>query len=121
MTETATDQPLGALEIVHLFHGAMPTGVSVSPTRAGSSSTSLKWGDEVPATVVELRDGQEMPPTPTRRGTTPVRRRRRGRVRLGAEHRGGPGRPALGAGHRQPDVPAHEAGRPQAGPDRPGH
>ncbi|MFD2767983.1 major royal jelly family protein [Micromonospora eburnea] len=50
----------GDLELVHAFTGPMPTGVSVSHT--GRIFVNFpKWGDEVPATVVELRDGAEVP------------------------------------------------------------
>ncbi|MGY2079545.1 L-dopachrome tautomerase-related protein [Modestobacter sp. SYSU DS0657] len=64
MTETSTvgdlqaDRPLGELEVVHAFtDGPMPTGVSVS--HAGRVFVNFpKWGDEVPATVAEIRDGQ---------------------------------------------------------------
>ncbi|GAB2963252.1 L-dopachrome tautomerase-related protein [Micromonospora polyrhachis] len=58
-TGPATDEPVGSLELVHAFDGAMPTGVSVSHT--GRIFVNFpKWGDEVPATVVELRDGREI-------------------------------------------------------------
>ncbi len=52
------DQAVGHLETVHAFDdGPMPTGVSVS--RSGRIFVNFpKWGDEVPATVVELRDGR---------------------------------------------------------------
>ena len=55
------DEPLGELELVHEFtEGPMPTGVSVSHT--GRIFVNFpKWGDEVPATVVELRDGVAVP------------------------------------------------------------
>ena len=54
------DQPVGELELVHTFTGPMPTGVSVSHT--GRIFVNFpKWGDEVPATVVELRNGTEVP------------------------------------------------------------
>ncbi|NQX06540.1 gluconolaconase [Rathayibacter sp. VKM Ac-2856] len=55
------DEPLGSLEVVHEFaDGPMPTGVSVSHT--GRIFVNFpKWGDEVPATVVELRDGVAVP------------------------------------------------------------
>ena len=54
------DQPVGELELVHTFTGPMPTGVSVSHT--GRIFVDFpKWGDEVPATVVELRNGREVP------------------------------------------------------------
>jgi sugar lactone lactonase YvrE len=60
MTATATDRPLGTLEIVHLFHGAMPTGVSVS--RTGRIFVNFpRWGDDVEFTVAEIRDGQLVP------------------------------------------------------------
>ncbi|PSK62294.1 hypothetical protein B0E53_05807 [Micromonospora sp. MH33] len=54
------DEPVGELELVHTFTGPMPTGVSVSHT--GRVFVNFpKWGDQVPATVVELRDGREVP------------------------------------------------------------
>ncbi|MGY0003198.1 L-dopachrome tautomerase-related protein [Micromonospora sp. I033] len=54
------DEPVGDLELVHTFTGPMPTGVSVSHT--GRVFVNFPhWGDEVPATVVELRDGREVP------------------------------------------------------------
>ena len=57
MTVLATDQPLGALEVVHLFHGAMPTGVSVS--HSGRIFVNFpRWGDDVKFTVAEIRDGE---------------------------------------------------------------
>src|ERR1700722_4228477 len=57
MTRTATDQPLGELEIVHLFHDAMPTGVSVS--RTGRIFVNFpRGGDDVEFTVAEIRDGE---------------------------------------------------------------
>ncbi|WP_233495610.1 major royal jelly family protein [Geodermatophilus sp. TF02-6] len=53
----ATDEPLGELEVVHLFDGAMPTGVSVSHT--GRVFVCYpKWGDDVGFTVGEIRDGE---------------------------------------------------------------
>ncbi|MEV0881534.1 L-dopachrome tautomerase-related protein [Micromonospora echinofusca] len=60
MTGPVSDEPVGALEVVHTFTGPMPTGVSVSHT--GRVFVNFpKWGDEVPATVVELRAGTEVP------------------------------------------------------------
>src|SRR6202012_1942024 len=57
MTRTATDQSLGELEIVHLFHGAMPTGGSVS--RTGRIFVNFpRWGDDMKFTVAEIRDGE---------------------------------------------------------------
>lgn len=53
------DEPFGPLETVHEFHGAMPTGVTVSHT--GRIFVCYpKWGDDVSFTVTELRDGQEV-------------------------------------------------------------
>jgi sugar lactone lactonase YvrE len=55
-----TDEPVGALETVATFTGPMPTGVTVSQT--GRIFVNFpQWGDEVPATVTELRDGQPVP------------------------------------------------------------
>ncbi|PZV96458.1 Sugar lactone lactonase YvrE [Micromonospora phaseoli] len=60
MSEQLSDEPVGELELVHAFTGPMPTGVSVSHT--GRIFVNFpRWGDEVPATVVELRDGAEVP------------------------------------------------------------
>jgi len=61
---TKTDEVLGVLETVATFDDAMPTGVTVS--HAGRIFVNFpRWGDEVPATVVELRhgarDGSSMP------------------------------------------------------------
>ena len=61
--------PAGALEVVHTFTGPMPTGVTVSH-RGRIFVNFPKWGDEVPATVVELRDGAEVP-FPDRRWNSP--------------------------------------------------
>jgi sugar lactone lactonase YvrE len=59
-TDLARDEPVGELELVHAFAGPMPTGVSVSPS--GRIFVNFpQWGDDPPATVVELRDGQEVP------------------------------------------------------------
>jgi len=56
-----TDAPRGVLEVVHRFDdGPMPTGVSVS--HGGRIFVNFpRWGDEVPATVVEIVDGQVVP------------------------------------------------------------
>ena len=58
---SSVDQPVGRLEVVHAFEsGPMPTGVSVS--REGRIFVNFpKWGDEVPATVIELVDGVPTP------------------------------------------------------------
>ena len=57
----AVDEPFGAIKLVHTFDaGPMPTGVSVSHT--GRIFVNFpKWGDEVPATVVELKAGHPTP------------------------------------------------------------
>jgi sugar lactone lactonase YvrE len=54
------DERLGSLEVVHLFDGAMPTGVTVS--HGGRVFVCYpRWGDDVGFTVGELRDGSEVP------------------------------------------------------------
>jgi sugar lactone lactonase YvrE len=51
------DEPLGTLEPVAYFNGAMPTGVTVS--HQGRIFINFpRWGDEVPFTVSEIRDGE---------------------------------------------------------------
>ncbi|MEU2615607.1 L-dopachrome tautomerase-related protein [Micromonospora sp. NPDC007271] len=60
MTALSGDEPVGQLELVHAFTGPMPTGVTVSHT--GRIFVNFpKWGDDVRATVVELREGHEVP------------------------------------------------------------
>jgi hypothetical protein len=55
--ELPADEPLGALELVAYFNGAMPTGVTVS--HQGRIFVNFpRWGDEVPFTVSEIRDGE---------------------------------------------------------------
>jgi sugar lactone lactonase YvrE len=58
---TPEDEPVGRLKVVHTFDdGPMPTGVSVS--HQGRVFINFpKWGDEVPATVVELVHGVPKP------------------------------------------------------------
>jgi len=57
--EPPRDAAIGELEVVHLFYDAMPTGVTVS--RGGRTFVNYpRWGDEVPFTVGELRDGEEV-------------------------------------------------------------
>jgi sugar lactone lactonase YvrE len=52
-----TDEPLGALEPVAYFNGAMPTGVTVS--HKGRIFVNFpKWGDDVSFTVTEIREGE---------------------------------------------------------------
>jgi sugar lactone lactonase YvrE len=68
-TDLPTDETVGTLELVHAFTGAMPTGVTVS--HAGRIFVNFpKWGDDVRATVVELREDQEVP-YPDERWNTP--------------------------------------------------
>jgi sugar lactone lactonase YvrE len=51
------DEPLGELEPVAYFNGAMPTGVTVS--QQGRIFVNFpRWGDKVPFTVYEIRDGE---------------------------------------------------------------
>lgn len=48
------------VEPVHAFTGAMPTGVTVTPT--GRTFVNFpRWGDDVPYTVAELVDGRLVP------------------------------------------------------------
>jgi sugar lactone lactonase YvrE len=55
--ELPVDEPLGSLEPVAYFNGAMPTGVTVS--HQGRIFVNFpKWGDEVPFTVAEIRNGE---------------------------------------------------------------
>ncbi len=50
------DKSIGQLQQVFAFHDAMPTGVTVSET--GRIFVNFpRWGDEVPFTVAEIRDG----------------------------------------------------------------
>lgn len=54
------DEPLGALEPVAYFNGAMPTGVTVS--QKGRIFINFpKWGDDVSFTVAEIPDGKAVP------------------------------------------------------------
>jgi len=51
------EEPLGILEPVAYFNGAMPTGVTVSDQ--GRIFVNFpKWGDEVPFSVAEISDGK---------------------------------------------------------------
>lgn len=54
------DEPVGALEPVAYFNGAMPTGVTVSH-RGRIFVNFPKWSEEVAFTVAELRDGELVP------------------------------------------------------------
>jgi sugar lactone lactonase YvrE len=52
-----SEEPLGMLEPVAYFNGAMPTGVTVS--QKGRIFVNFpKWGDEVPFMVAEVKDGK---------------------------------------------------------------
>lgn len=54
------ERAFGKLEQVHAFHDAMPTGVTVTET--GRIFVNYpRWGDKVPFTVGELRDGEVRP------------------------------------------------------------
>ncbi|WP_122663242.1 L-dopachrome tautomerase-related protein [Pseudomonas viridiflava] len=51
------DAAIGQLQQVFAFHDAMPTGVTVSET--GRIFVNFpRWGDDVPFTVAEIRDGK---------------------------------------------------------------
>src|SRR5205823_9609394 len=57
--ELPADEPLGVLEPVAYFNDAMPTGVTVS--YQGRIFVNFpRWGDDVPFTVSEIRDGEEV-------------------------------------------------------------
>lgn len=59
LTELATDRVCGALEPVAQFHGAMPTGATVS--QSGRIFICYpKWGDDVKFTVAEVRNGEPL-------------------------------------------------------------
>jgi len=54
------EKPIGVLDQVFAFHEAMPTGVTVSET--GRIFVNFpRWGDAVPFTVGEIRDGTVQP------------------------------------------------------------
>src|SRR5215213_580187 len=51
------EEPLGVLEPVAYFNGAMPTGVTVS--QQGRIFVNFpKWGDDVQFTVAEIKNGK---------------------------------------------------------------
>jgi sugar lactone lactonase YvrE len=67
-----SEEPLGTLEPVAFFDGAMPTGVTVS--RKGRIFVNFpKWGDQVLFTVAEARDGKPVayPPDEAMNQTDP--------------------------------------------------
>lgn len=58
--DVATDRPVGQIETVARFDGAMPTGVTVS--RNGRIFVNFpKWGDKVDFTVAEVKQGRAVP------------------------------------------------------------
>jgi sugar lactone lactonase YvrE len=56
-TKLGTDQTIGQIEPVFEFRDAMPTGVSVS-AEGRIFINFPRWGDNVPFTVGEIRDGK---------------------------------------------------------------
>jgi len=57
VNQLPADEPVGELEPVAYFNGAMPTGVTVS--HQGRIFVNFpKWGDGVAFSVAEIRDGQ---------------------------------------------------------------
>lgn len=59
-TSAAAEKPVGVIDQVFAFHGAMPTGVTVSET--GRIFVNFpRWGDTVPFTVGEIRNGTVEP------------------------------------------------------------
>ena len=56
--ELPADEPIGALEPVAYFDGAMPTGVTISQKQGRIFVNFPRWGDDVPFTVAEIRDGK---------------------------------------------------------------
>lgn len=60
---TPKTKPKGALQTVHQFFGSMPTGVTVS--QKGRIFVNYpRWGDPVPFTVAEIKNGREVPYPP---------------------------------------------------------
>jgi sugar lactone lactonase YvrE len=56
----ASERTIGKIEPIFEFHDAMPTGVSVSAD--GRIFVNFpRWGDDVPFTVGEIRDGKVVP------------------------------------------------------------
>ena len=55
--ELPSEEPLGTLEPMAYFNGAMPTGVTVS--QQGRIFINFpKWGDDVKFTVTEIHNGE---------------------------------------------------------------
>ncbi|MFB6276466.1 MAG: L-dopachrome tautomerase-related protein [Halothece sp.] len=67
-TQTVFSQPLnlpqektiGELELVHPFEKMMPTGITLSQSQRQFVNFP-RWGDDVPFTVAEIRDGELVP------------------------------------------------------------
>lgn len=55
-----TEKQRGKLELVHRFYGPMPTGVTVSQ-RGRIFVNFPRWGDDVPFTVAEIKNGRAVP------------------------------------------------------------
>ena len=55
--QAATDQPVGHLETVATFPGPMPEGVTVSHSNRVFVNFA-RWGDDIPFTVAEIRNGK---------------------------------------------------------------
>ena len=91
-----TDEPLGALEPVAYFNGAMPTGVTVS--HKGRIFVNFpKWGDDVSFTVAEIRNGEMVAYQPSRSGRCTCFR---------SVSRCRSGRPPMDSRYWQPTIPA---------------
>lgn len=58
-SELPSEEHIGSLEPVAYFNEAMPTGVTVS-LQGRIFVNFPKWGDDVPFTVAEIRDGKTM-------------------------------------------------------------
>ncbi|MBY3165671.1 gluconolaconase [Rhizobium laguerreae] len=56
----ASDRPIGQIEPVFEFHDAMPTGVTVA-ANGRIFINSPRWGDDVPFTVGEIKNGKVVP------------------------------------------------------------
>ncbi|HBQ6921863.1 TPA: SMP-30/gluconolactonase/LRE family protein [Klebsiella pneumoniae] len=60
LSQLASDSPIGKTEVVATFHGAMPTGVTVTET--GRIFVNFpRWGDDVPFTVAEVKGDRLVP------------------------------------------------------------
>ncbi len=60
VSELPAPLSFGETEVVHEFHRQMPTGVAVSD-EGRVFVCYPRWGDDVPFTVAELVDGEEVP------------------------------------------------------------